>query len=439
MLLNVRARPSVWHNPWAMVLTAFALRLAVMRLLRSYQFPPAQNHYLFGTEMGRIARSLVAGHGFASPLHGQTGPTAMVGPIYPFLIAATFKLWGVYTTASAVVLLTLNALFSALTTAVVVLIGRAAFDETTGIWAGWIWTFFPFAVYWPILWVWDTSLSALLFGLIFLATLLLSRSMGAAQGAGYGLIWGIAVLTNTTFLPLLPVFLGWLCYRATRRGASWLGPATAVMLVFGITLAPWIIRNELVFGRVLLRSNLGLELAQGNSPGATGPRAWWLHPAFNSAEMARYRALGELRYMAVKQHEAMAYIALHPRRFVRATAMRVLFFWFGVESPSRLLDFPEVLYGATSIVAFAGLAVTLVRRVPASVPFAAVVALFPLVYYVTHPDARFRHLIEPPLIVLAACAALWVWTRLRARVFRAPHDGSLERIHRPKGRGEERG
>src|SRR5215469_2716598 len=76
----VPVRKWLWHpHPaWPMVATAFALRVAAIMVLHSYQFPPTNDHYLFGTEMGRIGRSLAAGHGFASPLHGNTGPTAMV-------------------------------------------------------------------------------------------------------------------------------------------------------------------------------------------------------------------------------------------------------------------------------------------------------------------------------------------------------------------------
>jgi len=389
-----------------MAITAFGLRVAAMGLFHTYQFPAAQDHYLFGTEMGRIARSLVSGHGFGSPLQGETGPTAMVGPVYPVLIAAVFQLSGVYTTASAVVLLTLNALFSACTAAVACLIGRTAFDEKTGAWAGWTWACLPMAIFWPVRWIWDTSFSALLFGLLFLATLRFVPPVRIVDAVRYGLGWGIAVLTNTTFLPLLPALLGWLCYREWRAGRSWTRPAAAVVLAFGLTLAPWVVRNYIVFGHVLLRSNLGLELVLGNAPGAGDPRAWQrLHPSVNPAEMASYRTLGELRYMAEKQREAWGFITARPAAFVRTTAAHATFFWFGVDSPASIFRFPEVLFGIPALLAFGGLGVTIGRGSRAAFPFAAVIALFPLAYYVTHPDLRFRHLIEPELLVLAVYGA----------------------------------
>lgn len=403
MFVAMRARPQIPMSVWAIVLIAFALRVSVMLAIRSYDFPSAQDHYLFGTEMGRVARSLVFGRGFASPLQGETGPTAMVGPVYPLVIAAAFKLWGVYTTTSAIIVLTLNAVVSAVTAAVVYLTARAAFEEEgVAIGAAWLWALFPFGIYTPVVWIWDTSLSALMFALVFLATLRLGRSMRATDGAWYGAAWGLLVLTNTTYISMLPALTGWLADRRIRRGARWIGPAAAILLGCGVVLAPWALRNDLVFGHVLLRSNFGLELAQDNPPAPGGPRAWQMHPAFNASEMARYRALGELGYMRVKQREAMTFITRQPGRFARATMRRAVFFWFGTESPTRIFDFPGVAYALVSLFAFGGLAAMMLQRHPAVFPFASVVALFPLVYYVTHAELRFRHLIEAQLVVLAA-------------------------------------
>lgn len=443
MLVAMRKR--LWHlyPAWPMVAAAFALRAAAIIVLHSYRFPPTNDHYLFGTEMGRIGRALASGHGFASPLQGNTGPTAMVGPVYPLLIAGVFKLTGIYTPISAIILLTLSALFSSLTALVIYETGREAFGEKTGVWGGWAWVISPFAIFWPIRWVWDTGLSALLFALVFLVTLRLARSLRVFDGAWYGLLWGVVVLTNTTFLPLLPAFLAWIGWRHHRRGGRPTGPVAAAAAVFVLTLIPWLVRNDLAFGRLLLRSNMGLELALGNLPGTQDPRAWQrLHPAFSPPEMARYRALGELRYMAEKQREAVAYIVGHPAQFARTTVAHALYFWFGVNSPDRMAQYPEVLYGLLTVFALAGLTMAIVRHRPAAVPLIATMVLFPLVYYITHPDLRFRHLIEPELTALAAYAVTILFYRRHARVTRQPgrvpapelaSETPARRRHRPDG------
>src|SRR5258706_6341522 len=103
------------RRPAAMVLVALALRLAVVTVGHTYRVNPGADHFGFGWETGRIARSIAEGNGFSSAIHGTTGPTAWVAPLYPYLVAGVFRLFGVYTWSSAWVLLALNSLFSALT------------------------------------------------------------------------------------------------------------------------------------------------------------------------------------------------------------------------------------------------------------------------------------------------------------------------------------
>jgi len=387
--------------PAAAAMVGFGLRLAAIVALRTYRFEPDHDYYAFGTEMGRIARSIVWGHGFGSPLHGWTGPTAMVGPVYPYLIAGVFLLFGVYSIAAAWTLLTLNSVFSALTCLTIAAIGRQAFGRRAGDWAAWVWAAFPFAIYWPVKWVWDTSLSTLLFSAAFLATLRIDATSRPLRWAGVGLLWGIVGLTNTTFLSIFPFAVAWFCLRLHQGVRAWIVPAGIVTASCLLALAPWVIRNHMVFGHWLLRSNLGLELAQGNLEGAEEPRAWRSHPAFNDAEMEQYRREGELAYMAEKQQEVYRFITTHPQAFARLTLKKAAYFWTGTSEIRRVFRFPELLYSLPSLLAMVGVFLAIRDGNSTGVLFAATLIVFPLVYYVTHPDPRFRHLIEPEIVVLA--------------------------------------
>ena len=99
---------------WMFVI-AFSLRLAYILIAHTYKFKALDNNFSFGWEMGRIGRALATGRGFADPFDGQTGPTAWEPPLYPYLVAGVFRLAGVYTHASALILLAINSVFSALT------------------------------------------------------------------------------------------------------------------------------------------------------------------------------------------------------------------------------------------------------------------------------------------------------------------------------------
>jgi len=55
---------------------SFALQLALIAALQQYRVRPGNDHFEFGWEMGRVARSIAQGHGFSNPYDGKTGPTA---------------------------------------------------------------------------------------------------------------------------------------------------------------------------------------------------------------------------------------------------------------------------------------------------------------------------------------------------------------------------
>ena len=86
-----------------MVLVALAIRLVVMGFLYPEQLDPERDHWRFGYENGRLARSIAEGRGFSSPLFEDTGPSAWMTPVYPYMIAGVFKVFGIYSTASAFV------------------------------------------------------------------------------------------------------------------------------------------------------------------------------------------------------------------------------------------------------------------------------------------------------------------------------------------------
>ena len=63
-------------------------------------------------ESGNIAHSLAIGHGFGSPFHVETGPTAWMTPLYPLLLADLMRLFGGYTFATYLAAISFNILAS---------------------------------------------------------------------------------------------------------------------------------------------------------------------------------------------------------------------------------------------------------------------------------------------------------------------------------------
>ena len=121
--------PPIPRSVFWLVLWSFVLQVAMIGVFREYRTRPQEDHFAFGWEMGRVARSVALGQGFSNPYGGNTGPTAWEPPLYPYLMAGVFKLFGIYTYASAWVLLMINSLFAALTTIPIFLIARRTFGE----------------------------------------------------------------------------------------------------------------------------------------------------------------------------------------------------------------------------------------------------------------------------------------------------------------------
>ena len=96
------------HSIFFIVLVAFLLRLAVITIGHTYRITPRRDHFQFGWEMGRIARSIATGQGFSSPTDLSTGPSAWAPPVYPYILAGVFKLFGVYSNLSGWVILDLQ-------------------------------------------------------------------------------------------------------------------------------------------------------------------------------------------------------------------------------------------------------------------------------------------------------------------------------------------
>jgi 4-amino-4-deoxy-L-arabinose transferase-like glycosyltransferase len=310
-------------------------------------------------------------------------------------------------------MLTLNNLFSSLTCLPVFFIARRVFGLYAAVWAGWIWAFFPYAVALANATVWDTTMTTLLFSLVVLATLGLERSTSLSAWLGYGALWGIAALTNPAVLSTFPFLAAWVWLRHWRRGENCTGVAVAASLVLLIAIAPWIWRSSRTYGRfVAFRGGIGLEVLVGNSDDTSNPSNFSVLPGGSPAEMEKMKRLGEPAYMAEKQREAREVIARRPLRFAVLTLRRALYTWtcFWDFTPRWELDelgLPNALiYSFVSLLALTGLLRAIQDRRDDAIPLVIPLIFLPVAYYLTHSEIRYRHPIDPVVVVFMAYGAI---------------------------------
>jgi hypothetical protein len=259
--------------------TGFLIRVLYMTLAHTYRFRTFDNHFEFGWEMGRIGRALATGHGFANPFNGNSGPTAWTPPLYPLLIGAVFKIFGVYTLKSSWVILTINSIFSAATAVAIYEIALRCFTHlpsrsglrsssglqpavpgtenfgasapgpvstaqtlaptpdprSIALWSAWLWALYPAAMQYAVRWIWDMALTAFFFSAILVLALRLrnigdssqptTRNLQPATLWGlFGLFWGLIALSNSSLLTFLPVSGLWIIWptlfaRSSTPGA----------------------------------------------------------------------------------------------------------------------------------------------------------------------------------------------------------------------------
>jgi len=393
-------------SPAWMVGIAFGVRVVCIVVMHTYKVRTTEDDFGFAWEMGRIAASLVSGHGFSNPFLYPTGPTAWEPPLTPFLIAGVFKLFGIYSRPSSFVLLTINSLWSALTCIPIFLIARRCFGEKVAVASAWTWALFPYAIYWCIKWVWETSLSALLVAAIFWIAISMEDEESSARAwARFGLLWGIAALNSPSLLSFLPASGLYAWYRRWKSGKQSLAGVVLASAIFLAVITPWLLRNYRVFHQpVFLRVNFGAELRMGNGPYADGTWQYYLHPAHDNAEFRKYRQMGELAYVQQRKQEAMQWIKANPVKFLIISFRKCVYYWYGVPrdmNPPWLAPVKNSLFATSSLLMLFGLALAFRQKRPHAWLFFWLLLLYPMIYYVVFPHARYRHPVDPEITVLA--------------------------------------
>src|SRR5712692_5929339 len=361
-----------------------------------------------------IARSIASGHGFGNPSWVQTGPTTLLTPVFPYLLASIFAIFGIKTKAAALAILTLNSLFSALTCLPVFFVAKKTLGIREAKLATWIWAFFPYAVYYSADSMWYHSFFALLLTLLVWMALHLESATRLWAWATFGILAGLIALTTPVVLGVLPFLMEWVCYRFRQRARNWGFPLGTAVLALLVTIVPWLVRNYRTFHKpVFLKDNFWMEICIEN---AGNSAHWWngsVIPPGSAAELVEFQRVGELTYMQEKRLQGLTLIETHPGTYLWRCIRRIVFMWTGFWSfQSEYLREepydPVNIFFCTSftLLALAGLRKAFRYKPDMATLYALILGIFPIIYYLTHPDLAYRQPMDPEIVMLAAYAML---------------------------------
>jgi hypothetical protein len=364
------------------------------------------------------------------------GPTATANPIIPAAVGLVYRAFGEGSRVSEILLTTYS-----LTILCATLLAFYLAFRRLRLPVEWRLAALATALLVPINFKWETvsmrlfegGVAAALLAVSLLLVLRLDARRGPLRPRDYFLP---AVLVG--FLALLnpPVALG--AYGAlgvlTLKRVpmrQWLGVALVMTVGLAVFIAPWGLRNEQMFGRLILaRSTFPLEHALAFHSEAVSPvnpaavfvrRGAAIHPYSNdpaSPARAEFARIGEFAYMDRLAAETTAWERAHPLDTVRLAARHLVEFWlpprwswtiFGNAAPLVLPR--QVFIWATTLAAFAAIGWRLVQAPLGPGLYLACVLLIPsLPYALVQPIQRYRY----PLVVLTFFLAAELAARVAA-------------------------
>ena len=372
----------------------------------------------FGAEICSIAERIAEGRGFSSPFYIESGPTAWIAPVYPYMMALLFRVFGVWSAASAFAMIALQCMMAGATGISIYALGTRTVGARIGLWASWIWTVSPIFFRWPVSWIWDFTASALLVSWVLVVTLDVAEKGTLKLWLQLGAIWALITLTNPAPLSIMPFTVLVAAYTNYKAGAKWIRPLVYSGALFAALVSPWLIRNYAVFHRpVFMRSNYWFEFHLGNYHFSNGIGYSGKHPNNNPAVLAQYLKWGEPQFIDYYKKDAFDFVRKYPREFLDLTAHRTLWFWDG----TSLMYYGPLEWWAPwkfwplSLLGWLGLLFVLTRRPRGWILLSALLLIYPIPYYLAYPSVKYRHLLEPELLLLSVYFAAVVWGETAGR------------------------
>jgi 4-amino-4-deoxy-L-arabinose transferase-like glycosyltransferase len=401
---------------------ALALRLIYVLVLARKVSMAGDASYFHAT-----ANLLAEGKGFIEPFvyvaYDMSVPTASHPPLYPLVLAPVSLLGGTSELAHR----TAGCFIGIACLIVLALLARRLAGDRAGLAAAAI------AAVYPILIAADGALmSEALYGLLVATALLMALRLHERRdlwsAAGLGAAIGLAALTRSEALGLIPLLAWPLALRGggTDTGASGRRRVARLALVTGacvLVLAPWGVRNWSAFDEPFAISHNDSTVLAGANCDATygGPDiGQWRFDC-----ISQRRTFREGEQAAIWRREGIDYIRDHADRLPAVVAVRLLRTW-DLYQPRRQVQFAESratwAQQAGTIVYFlllplAGYGAVLVGRRSRGqlaillAPVALVIASSAIAYGVP----RFRHAAELVIVVLAGVAVAALADRRRDR------------------------
>lgn len=360
-----------------------------------------------------IAMNIVQGFGFREdPSKDIVFDPAIIraGPGYEFFLAGLYSIFGHHYEVVWVV----QALLHVVSVWLVYSIARRLFvatDEKPALVAAFLFAFWPDLIEISAMLMTETLYLFFILLVLYLFVRAYEQPENKVLASILGTITGVAVLTRPTLLFFVPIFL---FFYGIRRQFVAIG---CMLLGLIVTLAPWAIRNYLVYHQFILTTLIGeYNLWIGNRLGADGGQ---IASGFNP-----FTTLADSEGMVTAAAEASKqfkeFVWLHPFMFIQLCALRFIRyfslirpmgFWFYASGLKQTLIVGSSLVWIATVFlsGYAGMVRAAVERNPLWRYLVALAITAPLPLLLTVVQSRYRFQMYPFLVLFAGYAvSLWL-------------------------------
>jgi len=406
--------------------TALLFRVVIIFTLGNIVSPPTY-------EYGAIANNIVSGNGFSGGAHyGPVAPTAFKAPIYPYFLAAIYKIFG---ENRFLVIEMIHAILGACTCVIIYFVTLKIYDNATATLAGIILALYPIHAYLT------QEISSAIFFTFFISILLLtlldlSDSWKYWKAIVCGLIIGLTALLNPAILAFVPFALLWLFINLqTSKVIKRVYKLGMIVIVAVITVAPWTIRNYIVLGKFIpIKSQFGINLWRGNNEYATGITLVPIEDnkavevdslLLSDDEIGFLESLNEVERYKFLGNQAKKFMINNPKKTTLLTLQKFRYFWFFPIKFSQLSfrggkvsRFPllrNLIWGTVLITGVFGISISLYQR-KSIVFFLLLFVSFSMLYMITLVDPQYRRPIEPEMCIFSAYSLIFGFRVIRSKL-----------------------
>ena len=404
--------------------------LALARLTSSPFLLPSGSDMHFYDDW---ARQILQGH--LSDGHAFYGL-----PLYPWLLAFLYRLFGFSPFVPGLFQVCLEAGTAVLIYKITVAIFRSAnFGEretaanVVGLGAAAGWIFFISAQAYSVI-LMPTAGSVFVFWLLVWQIVRTPNALSALRCFSFGLLIGVAAMGVASILFLIPLVLAALYLRPVPGAVirSFFATRTAAIGLFVVGLAagtsPCWIHNYLVArDPVFLSAHGGINFWLGNNPEATGyphfpgmhaGQTRMLRDSIDLAETAAGKSLKRSQVSEYWSSKARDYIVTHPGAWLKLMARKFANFWNAFEYDDlgvirnlreHGVVFPGLHFGLVAVLAIPGLLFSW-RAFPASRWIAAAIGLHLAAILPVFVTERYRLPVVPGLLIFAVLGLQRLWS-----------------------------